>query len=237
MWPNQIPPWEGQYSAITHTDVQDCVSESLVHIVFMLTGFRASPRALAYLAPTSTTGSTVNAVLAAANFYGLIPYDLWPTPDSFTWESYYADIPQNIIAQGLKFGIVLAPANLDTSPLWTELQWGIESAGVIPERHMVAQINQTQYFDSEQGSPVKPLNYEGATIQYQASIKLTKNPMNNYVKTMCYIDPTGNKTVGIFTPLATEAPEEIAAFNNLYNISLAVNADKSINTELTVKNA
>ncbi len=98
-WTAECPPYDSQYSATGHTDAQDCVEESLCHIVFMLTGKRYSPRALAYLTPVAPTGSSVSQALKAEKVYGFIPYDLWPTPDTFTWESYYADIPQSILDQ------------------------------------------------------------------------------------------------------------------------------------------
>jgi hypothetical protein len=172
-WTNKCPPYDSQYSATTHIDAQDCVEESLCHIVYMLTGQRYSPRALAYLTDVTPTGSSFEQALKTVNAYGLIPYDLWPTPDSFTWETYYAPIPQNILSQAVSYHIEEIAPNLDLSPLWTVLQFGTASSGVIPEQHAVAQINDTQYFDSETGSPIKPLNYEGATIVYQTSISLT----------------------------------------------------------------
>lgn len=196
-WSGKVPPWEGQYSALTHVDAEDCVSESLCHLIFMLTGKRFSPRALAYLSKTTPTGSDVTDVLAAANNNGLIPYGLWPTPDTFTWEQYYIPIPSEILAQGVSLGIKLISADLNKSPLWTELEWGSNLA--VPTRHMVAQINNIQYFDSEQGAPIKPLNYEGAIIVYQTSILITK-PMN---QTQVVVSKDG-KTIWLATPIATD---------------------------------
>lgn len=172
---SKVPPYESQYSATTHSDMQDCVEESFCHIVYMLTGFRASPRALAYMTDVQPTGSSVTQCLAVVNAKGLIPYDLWPTPDSFTWESYYTPIPQNILDQVIKIEAYLAPPSLETSPLWTELEWN--SSLPIPTRHMVAQINDTQYFDSEIGAAIKPIDYEGAKIVYQTSLKVKLNQM------------------------------------------------------------
>ncbi len=175
-WTPQIPPFDSQYSASTHVDAQDCTEESLCHIIYMLTGKRYSPRALGYLTDVTPNGSAVSDALRVANQYGLIPYDLWPTPDSFTWESYYADIPQEILNQAEHYDISLIPPDLDKSPLWTELLFNPNASFPGP-RHMVAQINTTQYFDSEQGAPVKPINYEGAEIIYQTSISLKRKYM------------------------------------------------------------
>lgn len=180
-WTAECPPYDSQYSAKGHTDAQDCVEESLCHITYMLTGIRYSPRALAYLTPVQPTGSSVTQALAAEKVFGFIPYDLWPTPDTFTWETYYADIPQTVLDQAQFYVIKLLPPDLNVSPLWTELEFG--SNLPIPTRHMVAQINQTQYFDSEAGNPIKnisdpsPLG-SNAIIAYQTSISLTPITMS-----------------------------------------------------------
>jgi hypothetical protein len=224
-WTSKIPPYESQYSATTHTDAQDCIAESLCHIVYMMTGRRYSPRALALMSGTTEAGNDVNDVLEAANTKGLIPYELWPTPDSFTWDSYYAPIPADVLAKAEKLAITLIAADLDKSPLWTELEWGANLP--VPTRHMVAQISATQYFDSEQGAPIKPITYENAIIAYKTSIKINKPPMNTYVQTMNY-----NGTIGIFVPVSD--PTQVPVLNNLFNVAIVVNADGTIPTQKTV---
>jgi len=186
-WTSKCPPYDSQYSATTHTDAQDCVEESFCHIAFMLTGKRYSPRALAYLTPVVPTGSSVSLALMAVKKYGLIPYDLWPTPDSFTWESYYADIPASIIAQADFYNVKLLAPNLNVSPLWIEIEFG--SNLPMPTRHMGAQINKTQYFDSERGAPIKNISDTtlggNPIITYQTSISLTPINMAQF-KTQSY---------------------------------------------------
>lgn len=187
-WTPFVPPYDSQYSASGHTDAQDCVEESLCHIVYMMTGKRYSPRALAYLTPVQPTGSSILQALAAQKVYGLIPYDLWPTPDTFTWETYYADIPQTVLSQADFYTISLIAPNLNVSPLWTELEFGANLA--VPTRHMVAQINQTQYFDSETGNPIKNISDPSSLgsnpiIAYQTSISLTQIIMAQF-KTQNY---------------------------------------------------
>ncbi len=194
-WP--IPPYESQNSVLTHTDAEDCVSESLCHCIYMLTGRRYSPRALAYLSHTTHFGNRVDVVLATANNNGLIPYDLWPTPDSFTWETYYTPIPPEVLAKGENLGIELIAPDLNKSPLWTEIEWG----NPVYAAHMVAQINDTEYFDSELGNPIKPIG--DASIVYQTSIKLKGQTMPQ-IKSL---NLKGEE--GIF--LAAATPEEYQA--------------------------
>jgi len=73
---------------------------------------------------------------------------------------------------------------LDISPLWTEISFGHDSPGVIATKHMVAQINPTQYFDSEQGAPIKNFT-DNTPILYQSSLQLTKLNMPQF-KTQSY---------------------------------------------------
>jgi hypothetical protein len=169
-WPK--PPYETQYSVPTHTDVVDCVEESLCHIIYSLTGFRASPRALAKMmldeGLLNTNGSKITDAIAVANKKGLIPYNEWPTPDSFTWDQYYEPLPALLNAKF--FDIRLVSPDLAISPLWTQLSFPHPTGSVL---HWVEQINQFQYFDSELGNPVKLLNYEGAVVLSSHSIKIT----------------------------------------------------------------
>ena len=190
-WSNKIPLYDTQFSTTTDCDVQDCVAESFCHIFYMVHGVRISPRALAVMSHLEIPANrNCGHVLATANSCGVVLYENCPTPDSFTMDSYYQPLtPQESLAMPIQAKLV--PSNLDTSPLWTELQWGVASAGVIPERHMVAQINGSQYFDSEPNGIIKPLNYEGATIQWQSSLII--NFMID-IRTVKYAD---GKTMGI----------------------------------------
>ena len=190
-WITKIPLYDTQFSVSTETDAQSCTCESFCNIFYMIHGVRISPRALAVMSGLQNTANrTCDNVLATANKRGVVLYENCPTPASFTMSSYYAPLtPQEILTMPIQ--AKLAPLNLDTSPIWCELQWGVASAGVIPARHMVAQINGSQYFDSEPNGIIKPLNYEGATIQWQSSIII--NFMLD-IRTVKYAD---GKTMGI----------------------------------------
>jgi hypothetical protein len=224
---NEVPPYDSQYSATTHSDMQDCVEESLCHIVYMMTGKRYSPRALAYLTQVTPNGSSVEEAIKTANHYGFIPYELWPTPDSFTWESYYADIPAEVLAQADHYDISLISADLDKSPLWTELIFN-PNASIPGPLHMVAQINETQYFDSETGAPIKPLNYEGAKIGWQSSIQLTPKNMNSRVKIINYKGT-------IYYAVGVADKSELPAFNAVFDANVESNPDGSIPADITVQ--
>lgn len=174
-WSDRLPPWTSQYSVPNRFDAWDCLSESLGNIVYMVTGFDSSPRALAKISNTTPQGNYQSVVLKAANEFGLIPYPMWPTPDVFEWNDpsnpipdFYADIPQHVLDSLVKVKIKMIPPDLNKSPLWTILRFPNGA------QHGVAQINEREYFDSELGAEVKSLNYGGAIIvsQYSLNIQL-----------------------------------------------------------------
>lgn len=172
-WTTLVPPYDSQYSASTHTDFEDCVEESLCHIVYCLTGFRPSPRALGkFVGVSPTLGSDTFNALAETNSKGLIPFQEWPTPTDTsieTWEVYYQGIPSDVLAWALPVEISLVPPDISKSPLWTRLVFPDGAA------HYVCQINSHQYFDSETGNPIKELTYDGAIVTTSMGIQVSDN--------------------------------------------------------------
>lgn len=193
-WKQNLPPWKSQYSVLNRVDAMDCLSESLVNIIYMLTGFDGAPRALAKLANTQPWGNYEMNVLGAANNFGLIPYPLWQTPEDFFWKDYYAEIPKEILNQAIRLQVTTKLPDLTKSPLWTILRFPNGA------QHGVAQINDTEYFDSEEGSEVKLLTYGGATIVSQLSLDVK---IMIDCKTVKFAD---NRTFGIMvnTPNGTQ---------------------------------
>lgn len=174
-WINKIPPFDSQFS--NGVDAFDCVEESLCHIIYMLTGFRASPRALGYLlfrdGKLTTNGSAITDAVLYANKFGLIPYESWPTPDSFTWDSYYAPLPPETLLHAKFFNISLIDPDLNKSPIWQELSFPGRLGSTF---HWVAKLNELEYFDSEPHGAVKPLIYGGAVELSSHSIKIKPMP-------------------------------------------------------------
>src|ERR1019366_6396905 len=85
---------------------------------------------------------------------------------------YYADIPADVLSQAVKVTIKTIAPDLSKSPLWTVLKFPNGN------QHAVAQINETQYFDSELGAEIKPLDYAGAVVLSQVSLQVTINNMD-----------------------------------------------------------
>jgi hypothetical protein len=179
-WGNWLPPFDPQHSADNVADADDCVSESAVHIIetviYRLTGkqVRYSPRALAKLAGTTLNGNDISTVINAIKKYGLIPYDLWPDLTDFTWDEYYAEIPQNVIEAGKDFlanwevSAPITSADLSIAPIWLRVKAGSTF-------HFVEQFNSTEIFDSYLPA-VKPITFYEPVASFQFTIK-SKNKM------------------------------------------------------------
>jgi hypothetical protein len=147
---------------VQHSNIADflaCGPFSAIHIKEMVdkknTGKEHddSERALAKLTPVTKKGSSLSDVVDAINNHGFISVNDWPelvdTNSNVTWDMFYADIPPEVLAKAdkswkatlRKLNPNEVPQALDSAPVWTIINRG----GM---NHIVAQINQTQYFDS-----------------------------------------------------------------------------------------
>ncbi len=216
-WINRCPPYDTQN--FNGNDALDCVAESLCHIFFMITGIRVSPRALAVMARLDIPSNrTVVHVLSVANELGLVLWENCPTPESFTFASYYTPLTKQE-SQTFPVTFKLMAPDINISPLWTELAWGVQLP--IPTRHMVAQvtaedeIDESIYFDSEAGSALKLISETTtsgkgpAVVQYQTSITLTKGP-----KMLVFFQVKGNPTIWALMDSSWVGFSDITAFNN-----------------------
>lgn len=236
--PTKLPPWTSQYSVPNRFDAMDCVAESFGNIVYMLTGFDSSPRALAKLSNTTPSGNSQTQVLNAANKYGLIPYLDWQTPDYFDWGIYYDEIPSDVMLKAVFLQAKIVPGNFDVSPLWTVLKF---SNGA---QHAVMQLNKNQYFDSEQGDIVKPIDYAGAQIIGSVSLQVTLTPMNliNDNGTFYIVGDKGK--IGIADPVALAKLQAVTSQQSVgssgtvpqVGVFKSVNVDKNTNLSLLVNN-
>lgn len=91
-WKPYLPPGEWQRDVI---DTMACVSFSLLNCIEtqekFLTGSQTnySDRWLAMMSGTTPQGNYLTVVADTVRKYGLVKEESWPTPDDFTWESYY----------------------------------------------------------------------------------------------------------------------------------------------------
>lgn len=169
-WTSFVPKNQDlQYSASTGVDGFDCCPEAVSHIIYMLTGFLPAPRTLAKMAGVTQQGSDFSMVSWAINKVGggLVPYQLWPNPVSFTWASFYQELPANVTEFILPALISLVPPDLSKSPSLLRL--------VYPngEAHFVAKINSHQYYDSEPGGAIKEIGYGGTIVTSENGIQIS----------------------------------------------------------------
>lgn len=219
----KYPPYYLQYSLKTGVDSLACVSFSLCNMIYMMTGKLYSPRALAKMSATDFVhGNNVATVLNAADEQGLIPYDLWPVPETFTWDEFYAPIPQNILDKAEKLDIVLIPPDLTKSPIWTEFE-GLNSNTNTLYLHMVAGIGNNQFVDSEPGGQIK--DFTGKTIEWQSSIKINNLPtMTNTI----FVHKAGTQEYGFYVPATSPETIKDKALN--YGVDI-IKPDGSISFE------
>lgn len=222
-WLPTIPPYESQYSILTATDSMSCLCESLCHIIYMLTGFRASPRALAYFSATTINGNSIANVLDSINKVGVIPYNLWPNPDTFTWSEFYTPVPKAVWQQAIAINVSMIAPDIHKSPLWTILNF-------TKSDHAVAQLTigkaHDLYFDSEPGDAVKTI-YQPIVSQH--SIIINHFAMFN----IQFVHKAGTQEYGLlvtspvgtlYVPASTEA--DLKARGGSF---LPLNPDGSVN--------
>lgn len=172
-------------------DFEACVSYSAVHIAEMLIKknlgqfWEFSERYLAKMADTQPWGNSLDNVVNAIKDHGLATTDVWPeltystNYEDIDWATYYADIPLPVQKKAYPFIIKSfrkltageVPAALNAAPLWTMVKTGSGQS------HAVAQISDTQFFDSYQIT-VKNFS-DGYQIQSQYQLILTPTLMTN----------------------------------------------------------
>jgi len=94
-WQPFLPGGEKQSN--NNTDTMACVTFSLLNCIetqeFFLTGKRInySDRWIAKMSGTTPYGNYLQTVANTVQQYGLVKEESWPTPQNYTWDSYYAD--------------------------------------------------------------------------------------------------------------------------------------------------
>lgn len=106
-WTAFLPAEERQSSSFA--DSMACVSYSALNSIEtqlkFLTGVEPnfSDRALAKMSDTQSNGNFLWRVGDTIRNLGLVPDEVWPAPANFTWDTYYASIPPDIVASALSF--------------------------------------------------------------------------------------------------------------------------------------
>jgi hypothetical protein len=99
-WTPYLPSGEKQFSQFA--DSMACVSFSALNCIETQIRFLTniepnySDRALAKMSNTQTNGNYLWRVADTIRQEGLIEESIWPAPQNFTWDDYYAQIPVQI---------------------------------------------------------------------------------------------------------------------------------------------
>jgi hypothetical protein len=228
----QYCPHDGDVQVSHIADFQACGAYSLIHIIEMLEKFWTgsqtllSERAQAKLSNTTPQGNSLANEITALNTYGVLTDGNWPdinnVNNQITWGEYYTSIPQTALQtadKGWKATLaLLSPKDvaraLQLAPVWTIV--GTSSG----ENHIVAQINETQFFDSYE-IIIKNFS-DGYPILSQWNLQLTYTPMSNAE----FVQKAGTPEMGFYLPCLSEDALKDKALNLGINI---LNPDGTIN--------
>jgi hypothetical protein len=93
-----------------------------------------SDRYIAKLSGTTSDGNFSDKPPEAVRKYGVVKQEDWPVPPNYNWNSYYAEIPQNVLDKEVKREIAYAGIAKDKASLLYHLKQAPIKI-VIPEPH------------------------------------------------------------------------------------------------------
>lgn len=130
-WRSYLPVTERQSNLSTET--MACVSyshtSSLEIQAKKMTGkeYNWSDRFLARMSETTRNGNSLARVADSVRAFGLVNQETWPEPANYTWDSFYSNIPQDVILKGKEeFPFSIAYEWVGTTP--TSLQYHLKHA-------------------------------------------------------------------------------------------------------------
>lgn len=207
-WTPYLPAGENQYSHFV--DSQACVTFSCLNVLEtqykFLTGkdINFSDRFIAKVSGTTVQGNSVQRVLDAINQYGLVLEADYSAPKDFTWDTYYAPIPNEVYLKAdksLKVAYEFHQPNSDFAKELKHVPFEMIIEAQNPY-HSVQMANVTQEFDSY--SPyLKP----------QSSIYITTKIILKGVKVTNaqFVHKTGTQEYGFYLPaLSVDAVKDKA---------------------------
>jgi hypothetical protein len=231
-WRPYITKEEHQYS--DNTDTMACVSFSCNNSLEVQTKFLTgqevnySDRFLAKMSGTTIQGNWLDKVADTARTIGLVKEEEWPAPGNYTWESYYASIPQEVIDKAFKPNTQYEVIGFDKASLLYHLkQAPIQVSIPAPHpNHAVVLLHiegDTAYYFDTYIPALKTINVN--KISYALKIVLKGINMNPSVKTL-NIDGT------IYAAFALNDPKDIPFINKFLNINIVQNPDGTIPTDI-----
>jgi hypothetical protein len=208
-WNLFLPP-DKDVQCSKSTDYEACASYSFIYILEMQlkakTGYfwEWCERFTAKTTDTQPWGNSLDNVVKGVNEYGVCLVEDYPELtystdyENIDWKTYYATIPRTVLQKAYpvqasyrKLATSEISHALQTSPLWTIVK---TSSG---QSHCVAQISETQFYDSYE---IKIKNFsDGYPIQsqYLLTINITQMPNAEFVH------KTGTQEYGFYLPALT----------------------------------
>src|ERR1044071_1097623 len=180
-WRPFLPVGEHQYSH--NVDTMACVSFSCdndLEIQRKQQGVDVnySDRFLAKMSGTTQQGNYLDKVADTARTIGLVKEEEWPSNDDYTWDSYYASIPQDVLNKAEKQNIAYEGIPTDKASLLYHLkQCPIQITLPAPHpNHAVVLVaiegNTAYYFDSYPGTTNYLKTIDVSLISYALKIVL-----------------------------------------------------------------
>ncbi len=234
-WRPYLVKEEKQFS--NNADTMGCVSFSLTNLLEIQNKFfgidvNFSDRFLAKMSDTTPQGNYLDKVAETARKIGLVLEEEYPTPDSYTWDSYYAPISAEIALKAVKQEIAYESISVDKESLLKHLkQCPLQITIPVPRPNhavvLVAIEGDTAFYFDSYPTYLKTINID--KISYALKVVLKGN-MNTYVKT---INLDGE--IAAYIPLSD--PTQIELLNKIFNLNIKVNPDSGITTDIqaTVK--
>lgn len=125
-WRPYVPVGEKQRPAAV--DVMACVTFSDLNDLEIQekqqTGIEPnwSDRFIAKLSGTTPQGNYLDKVADTIRKFGLVREEDYPAPPNFTWDSYYSEVPQDVINKAVKREILYESINADKNTLLYHLK-------------------------------------------------------------------------------------------------------------------
>jgi hypothetical protein len=205
-WRPYLVTEEHQYSH--NVDSMACVSFSCDNDLEIQNKFLTaqevnfSDRFLAKMSGTTHQGNYLDKVADTVRTIGLVTEDVWPANDDYTWDSYYSDIPQDVINQVIRPDIAFEGIPPDQGSLLHHLkQSPIQITIPLPYPNhavvLVAMDGQDCYYFDTYSPYLKTINV--SKISYALKIVLNQGVLMNQTKVVLGKD---GKTVYLATPVS-----------------------------------
>jgi hypothetical protein len=179
-WDASLPP--GEWQKFNSFETMACVTYSALNSIETQLKFlqgwtpNFSDRYIAKMSGTTPQGNHLWKVADTIRLEGLVLESEWPTPPSFSWDTYYAEVPETVKAKAVKYDIAYEwLTSIEKDYLLKELKHTPIQIVVNDGTHAVELYNETDvhnYFDS-----YDPFRKVAPEFSWPLKIVVTPKPM------------------------------------------------------------